>query len=94
MKLQPLFSYVAVERDAAASKSEGGILIPDTAKDKPQRGIVTAVGPGAYQNGVLVKCSLKVGDQVFFGTSYGKEVDVEGKKLLIMDESDILAVLK
>jgi chaperonin GroES len=94
MKLQPLFSYVAIERDAAASKSDGGILIPETAKGKPQRGIVVSVGPGSYQSGILVKPSVKTGDQVFFGYGAGREVDADGKKLLVMDESDILAVLK
>jgi len=94
MKFRPLHDRVVVERIDAEAKSAGGIIIPDTAKEKPQQGKVVAVGPGGRdENGKLIPIDLKVGDQVLFGKWSGTEVKIDGIELLIMKESDIMGVL-
>src|SRR5213593_4182200 len=94
MKFRPLHDRVVIERIDAEAKSAGGIIIPDTAKEKPQQGKVVAVGPGGRdENGKLIPIDLKVGDQVLFGKWSGTEVKIDGNELLIMKESDIMGVL-
>jgi chaperonin GroES len=94
MKFRPLHDRVVVQRIDADSKTAGGIIIPDTAKEKPQTGEVTAVGPGGRdESGKLVPIDLKVGDRVLFGKWSGTEVKLDGVELLIMKESDIMGVL-
>mgnify|MGYP000392021163 CR=1 FL=1 len=95
MKFRPLHDRVVVRRIDAEQKSAGGIIIPDTAKEKPQQGEVVAVGPGGRdEQGRLVPLDLKVGDTVLFGKWSGTEVKIDGRELLIMKESDILGVLE
>ncbi len=95
MKFRPLHDRVVVKRITAEEKTSGGIIIPDTAKEKPQEGEVVAVGPGARnEKGELVALSLKAGDRVLFGKWSGTEVKIDGEDLLIMKESDILGVLE
>ena len=90
MKFRPLHDRVVVERIDAEAKSAGGIIIPDTAKEKPQQGKVVAIGPGGRdENGKLIPIDLRVGDQVLFGKWSGNEVKIDGAELLIMKESDI-----
>jgi chaperonin GroES len=90
MKFRPLHDRVVVERVDAEAKSAGGIIIPDTAKEKPQQGKIVGVGPGGRdESGKLIPIDLKVGDQVLFGN----EVKIDGVELLIMKESDIMGVL-
>jgi chaperonin GroES len=85
---------VVVKRIEAEEKSKGGIIIPDTAKEKPQEGEVVAVGPGGRdENGKLIAMDLKAGDRVLFGKWSGTEVKLEGDDLLIMKESDIMGVI-
>ena len=94
MHFRPLHDRVVVRRIEAEEKTSGGIIIPDTAKEKPQRGEVVAVGPGARDDaGKLVALDLKAGDRVLFGKWSGTEVKIDGEDLLIMKESDILGVL-
>jgi chaperonin GroES len=94
MKFRPLHDRVAVERNDAEAKSAGGIIIPDTAKEKPQQGKIVGVGPGGRdESGKLIPIDLKVGDQVLFGKWSGNEVKIDGVELLIMKESDIMGVL-
>src|SRR3954463_12162216 len=94
MKFRPLHDRVVVERVDADEKSTGGIIIPDTAKEKPSQGEITAVGPGGRDEaGKLIPIDLKVGDHVLFGKWSGTEVKIEGVELLIMKESDIMGVL-
>ena len=91
---RPLHDRVVVERIEAEQKTAGGIIIPDTAKEKPQEGKVIAVGPGARdESGKLVPLDVKVGDRVLFGKWSGTEVKIDGKDLLIMKESDIMGVV-
>src|SRR5512140_3340431 len=93
-KFRPLHDRVIVKRVEAEEKSKGGIIIPDTAKEKPQQGEVVAVGPGGRdENGKLVPIDVKVGDRVLFGKWSGTEVKIDGQELLIMKESDIMGVL-
>lgn len=95
MKFRPLHDRVVVKRITAEEKTSGGIIIPDTAKEKPQEGEVVAAGPGARnEKGELVALSLKAGDRVLFGKWSGTEVKIDGEDLLIMKESDILGVLE
>lgn len=89
LNIKPLADRVIVEPAAAEQKTSGGIIIPDTAKEKPQKGTVLAVGPGKKDEPV----TLKVGDTVLYGKYAGTEVSVDGKDLLIMRESDIYAVI-
>ena len=94
MKFRPLHDRVVVKRIDAEEKSAGGIIIPDTAKEKPQQGEVTAVGPGGRDEaGKLIPIDVKVGDRVLFGKWSGTEVTINGEELHIMKESDIMGVL-
>jgi chaperonin GroES len=94
MQFRPLHDRVVVRRIEAEEKTSGGIIIPDTAKEKPQEGEVVAVGPGARDdNGTLVELSVKAGDRILFGKWSGTEVKIDGEDLLIMKESDILGVI-
>jgi len=95
MKFRPLHDRVVVKRIDAEEKSAGGIIIPDTAKEKPQRGEIIAVGAGTRtEDGKLVSLDVKVGDEVLFGKWSGTEVKIDGEDLLIMKESDILGVVE
>jgi chaperonin GroES len=95
MKFRPLHDRVLVRRVDAEEKTTGGIIIPDTAKEKPQQGEILAVGPGARdENGKLVPVDVKEGDRVLFGKWSGTEVKIDGEELLIMKESDIMGVLE
>jgi chaperonin GroES len=94
MQFRPLHDRVVVRRIDAESKTTGGIIIPDTAKEKPQTGEITAVGPGSRDEaGKLIPIDLEVGDKVLFGKWSGTEVKLDGVQLLIMKESDIMGVL-
>ena len=93
-KFRPLHDGVVVRRIDADEKTKGGIIIPDTAKEKPSQGEVLAVGPGGRDEaGKLIAIDLKVGDRVLFGKWSGTEVKLDGEDLLIMKESDIMGVL-
>jgi chaperonin GroES len=92
MALRPLDDRIVVEPLEAEEKTAGGILLPDTAKQKPQRGKIIAVGPGKLlESGTRVALSLKAGDEVLYGKYSGSEVEVDGKELKILRESDVLA---
>ncbi len=94
MTVRPLHDRVVVRRIEAEEKTKGGIIIPDTAKEKPQEGEIVAVGPGARdESGKLVALDVKAGDRVLFGKS-GTEVRIDGQDLLIMKESDIMGVIE
>src|SRR5213592_2418254 len=94
MSFRPLHDRVVVRRIDAEEKTRGGIIIPETAKEKPQEGEVVAVGPGARDEaGKLVPLDVKAGDRVLFGKWSGTEVKIDGQDLLIMKESDILGVV-
>jgi chaperonin GroES len=93
-KFRPLHDRVVVKRVDAEEKSKGGIIIPDTAKEKPSQGEVVAVGPGGRdESGNIIKPDVKAGDIVLFGKWSGTEVKLEGEDLLIMKESDIMGVI-
>jgi chaperonin GroES len=95
MKFRPLHDRVVVKRIEAEERSAGGIIIPDTAKEKPSQGEVIAVGPGARdEKGALIPMDVKVGDRVLFGKWSGTEVKIDGVEYLIMKESDIMGVLE
>ena len=95
MKFRPLHDRVVIRRIEAEEKSKGGIIIPDTAKEKPQEGEVIAVGPGARdENGQIQALDVKVGDRILFGKWSGTEVKIDGEELLIMKESDIMGVVE
>jgi chaperonin GroES len=95
MKFRPLHDRVVVRRIEAAEKTAGGIIIPDTAQEKPQEGEIIAAGQGARDDtGKLVPLDVKKGDKVLFGKWSGTEVKIDGEDLLIMKESDILGVLE
>jgi chaperonin GroES len=95
MKFRPLHDRVVVERIDAEAMTAGGIIIPDTAKEKPQQGRIVGVGPGGRDDhGNLIPIDLKVGDPVLFGKWSGTEVKIEGVEYLIMKESDIMGVLE
>ncbi len=94
MKFRPLHDRVVVKRLDQEEKTAGGIIIPDTAKEKPMQGEVIAVGPGARgEDGRLVSLDVKAGDRVLFGKWSGTEVKIDNQELLIMKESDIMGVL-
>ena len=94
MKFRPLHDRVLVKRVEEDTKTAGGIIIPDTAKEKPSQGVVVAVGPGTRGgDGKLVALDVKVKDKILFGKWSGSEVTVDGQELLIMKESDILGVI-
>ena len=91
---RPLHDRVVVRRVESEAKTKGGIIIPDTAKEKPQEGEVVAVGPGARdENGKIVELDVKAGDKILFGKWSGTEVKIDGEELLIMKESDIMGVI-
>ena len=93
-KFRPLHDRVVVKRIDAEEKSKGGIIIPDTAKEKPSEGEIVAVGPGGRDEaGKLIPIDLKKGDRILFGKWSGTEVKIDGQELLIMKESDIMGVL-
>ena len=95
MKFRPLHDRVVIRRIEGEEKTKGGIIIPDTAKEKPQEGEVIGVGPGARdESGKLVPLDLKTGDRVLFGKWSGTEVKIEGEDLLIMKESDVMGVIE
>ena len=95
MPFRPLHDRVVVRRIEAEEKTAGGIIIPDTAKEKPQQGEVVAVGPGARdESGALVPLDLEVGDRVLFGKWSGTEIKLDGEELLIMKEIDVLGVIE
>ena len=95
MAFRPLGDRVLVKRVEEEQKTKGGIIIPDTAKEKPQEGEIIAVGPGARdENGKVQPLDVKTGDRVLFGKWSGTEIKLEGEDLLIMKESDILGVLE
>ena len=94
MKFRPLHDRVVVKRIDAEDKSSGGIIIPDTAKEKPQQGLVVSVGPGGRdESGKLIPIDVKAGDRVLFGKWSGTEVKIDGTEYLIMKESDVMGVL-
>jgi len=94
LKFRPLHDRVVVKRIEAEDKTAGGIIIPDTAKEKPMQGEIVAVGPGGRdENGKLVPIDVKAGDKVLFGKWSGTEVKLDGDELLIMKESDIMGVI-
>jgi chaperonin GroES len=94
MKFRPLHDRVVVTRIDAEEKTTGGIIIPDTAKEKPQEGRVVAIGPGGRdENGKLIPIDVKVGDRILFGKWSGTEVKIDGVEYLTMKESDIMGVL-
>jgi len=95
MKFRPLHDRVVVRRITAEEKTAGGIIIPDTAKEKPMEGEVVAAGPGARnEQGQLVTLDVKAGDRVLFGKWSGTEVKIDGEELLIMKESDIMGIIE
>ena len=95
MKFRPLHDRVVVRRIESEAKTAGGIIIPDTAKEKPQEGEITGVGPGARdESGKLVPLDVKVGDRILFGKWSGTEVKIDGEELLIMKESDVMGVIE
>lgn len=95
MKFRPLHDRVVVKRLESETKTSGGIIIPDTATEKPQQGEVVAVGPGSRDEaGKLIPIELKKGDKVLFGKWSGTEVKIDGQELLIMKESDVMGVLE
>ena len=94
MHFRPLHDRVVVRRIEAEEKTSGGIIIPDTAREKPQEGEVVAVGPGVRDDsGALVELSVRAGDRILFGKWSGTEVKIDGDDLIIMKESDVLGVL-
>ncbi|BCM87387.1 molecular chaperone GroES [Methylobacterium indicum] len=94
MQFRPLHDRVVVRRIESEEKTKGGIIIPDSAKEKPQEGEIVAVGPGGRdESGKLTPLDVKAGDRVLFGKWSGTEVKIDGKDLLIMKESDIMGVL-
>ena len=94
LSLKPLADRVVIEAAAAEEKSSGGIILPDTAQEKPQQGTVVAVGPGkTSDSGALIEMSVKEGDKILYGKYSGTEVNVAGTDYIIMRESDILAVM-
>mgnify|MGYP000892103282 CR=1 FL=1 len=95
MKFRPLHDRVVVRRLEGEQKTAGGIIIPDTAKEKPSEGEIIAVGPGGRdESGKLVPIDLKVGDRILFGKWSGTEVKIDGEELLIMKESDVMGVIE
>ena len=92
-KVNPLADRVVIKALEETEQMRGGLYIPDTAKEKPQQGEIIAVGPGKYEDGKLVPMGVKVGDKVLYGKYSGTEVTIEGEQLLILRESDVLAVI-
>ena len=95
MKFRPLHDRVVVKRVAEEEKTKGGIIIPDTAKEKPMEGEIVSVGPGARdESGKLVPLDVKAGDRILFGKWSGTEIKLDGTEYLIMKESDIMGILE
>ncbi len=95
MKFRPLHDRVVVKRIEAEEKTLGGIIIPDTAKEKPMQGEIIAAGPGARnEQGQIVALDVKAGDKILFGKWSGTEVKIDGEELLIMKESDIMGIVE
>ncbi len=95
MKFRPLHDRVVVRRIESEAKTAGGIIIPDTAKEKPQEGEIIGVGPGARdESGKLVPLDVKVGDRILFGKWSGTEVKIDGQEYLIMKESDVMGIVE
>ena len=95
MKFRPLHDRVVVRRVESEARTAGGIIIPDTAKEKPMQGEIVAAGPGARnEKGELVALDVKAGDRILFGKWSGTEVKIDGEELLIMKESDILGIIE
>ena len=95
MKFRPLHDRVVVKRVAEEEKTKGGIIIPDTAKEKPMKGEIVSVGPGARDDkGALVPLDVKAGDRILFGKWSGTEIKLDGVEYLIMKESDIMGILE
>ena len=95
MTFRPLHDRIVVKRIEADEKTKGGIIIPDTAKEKPQEGEVIAVGPGGRdEGGKLVPLDVKAGDRILFGKWSGTEIKLDGEELLIMKESDVMGVIE
>jgi len=93
VKVNPLADRVVIKALEESETMRGGLYIPDTAKEKPQQGEIIAVGPGKYEDGKLVPMGVKVGDKVLYGKYSGTEVTIDGEQLLILRESDVLAVV-
>ena len=95
MKFRPLHDRVVIRRIDEVGKTQGGIIIPDTAKEKPAEGEIVAVGPGARdEKGALVPLDVKKGDRILFGKWSGTEVKLDGEELLIMKESDVMGIIE
>ena len=95
MKIRPLHDRVIVQRVEEEAKTKGGIIIPDTAKEKPQEGKVIAVGPGKIlENGTKTTLDVKVGDKILFGKYSGSEIKIDGEEFIMMREDDILGVIE
>jgi chaperonin GroES len=92
-KVSPLADRVVVKALEESEQMRGGLYIPDTAKEKPQQGEIIAVGPGKYEDGKLVPMGVKKGDKVLYGKYSGTEVTIDGEQLLILRESDVLAII-
>jgi chaperonin GroES len=93
-KIRPLHDRVIVKRIEEEEKTKGGIIIPDTAKEKPQEGRVVAVGPGKQDDGKVIPLGVKAGDKILFGKYSGTEIKLDGEEHLIMKEDDILGVIE
>jgi len=92
-KIQPLFDNVLVKPLDAETKTPGGIILPDSAKEKPQVGLVMAVGPGAYDDGKLIPMTVKVGQKVMYKKWGGNEIKVDGQEWMLVEQKDILAIV-
>ena len=92
-KVTPLSDRVVVRASEESEQMRGGLFIPDTAKEKPQQGEIVAVGPGKYEDGKLIPMTVKVGDKVLYGKYSGTEVTLDEEQLLILRESDVLAIV-
>ncbi len=93
MTLQPLHDRIIVKPAEAEETTKGGIILPDTAKEKPMQGEIVAAGKGKVENGNLIEMQVKVGDKVLYGKYSGTEINVDGEELLMMRESDVFAVI-
>jgi chaperonin GroES len=93
-KIRPLHDRVIVKRIEEEEKTKGGLIIPDTAKEKPQEGRVVAVGPGRQDDGKVIPLAVKAGDKILFGKYSGTEIKLDGEEHLIMKEDDILGVIE
>ncbi|ACY48802.1 chaperonin Cpn10 [Rhodothermus marinus DSM 4252] len=94
VKIKPLSDRVVIKPEPPEEKTESGLYIPDTAKEKPQRGTVIAVGPGRVENGTKIEMSVKEGDKVLYGKYAGTEITIDGEEYLIMRETDILGIIE